>query len=418
MRARFVSLLILLVTLTFTTDVLATSTHLRGAPASLRPPYSHSSITRNPLTQLHTFRTATPAAASCTSPYASWMATHSSLLANLTLLSLTLPGSHDSGAYALSNVLGPVNTGSAFWDAVIDLEAKPGLPVADILMPWSLSQPVDAAGQLCMGARYLDVRAAWNGSTWCIFHGLLGVPVADVLQDVAQFVRQQTGEVVVVEVSHLQPVLGVNITADAVAQLNATIVSAFGELLYLPSTPSFTLHTISQLIAMHQRVVVSLSSDDFPSPLDQLPIVTPFTSAALFNTYADTADLAAMQRYDLLTLVAYLLPSPPSATTPLRKLSYTLTPDSDTLLDWWLPGQPKSLKELAERAGDVMSGDKSVGGWRREGLLGTGSTGGRGMIVLMDWFDTRLVDECIAVLSHNRTSASSPVATASALRRK
>ena len=394
-------LFFLLVCHALSTDALPIITQLQATAATTAPPYPNPDIVFTALTYLHSFNTPKPAAAaSCASLYASWMADQSLLLANLTLSAVPLPGSHDSGAYALSSVLGPVSTGSTFWDAVIELEEKWGWPVADVLMPWSLSQPVDVAGQLCMGARYLDVRAAWDGSDWRVYHGLLGATVAEVLEDVAQFVTVQKSEVVVVEVSHLAAIDGVHITAEAVAQLNATIASVFGELLYRPPIPSFTLHTIGQLIAMNQRVIVSLSTSDLPSPLDQLPIVTPFNSSALFNTYADTPVLATMQRFDLLTLIVYSLPQPPTATAPLRKLSYTLTPDGATLLDWWLPYQPKSLKELAERANRVLSTAQSVGGWRRDGLLGRAD---QGVIVLMDWFDTQLVDECIWALQHNRT---------------
>ena len=398
---RTVSLLLAVVLWSLLSADALTNSQLRATTAPFAPPYPHPDITFDPATHLHTFSTRAPTAASCDTRYASWMSDNLPLLSNLTLLSLPLPGSHDSGAYALTTDLGPISTGSAFWDAVIELEAKLGLPVAAVLMPWSLSQPVDVAGQLCMGARYLDVRAAWNGSHWRVYHGLLGVTVAEVLEDVAHFVNQQKDEVVVVEVSHLQAVAGVNITAAAVAQLNATIADTFGELLYSPSTPSFVLHTIGELIAMNQRVIVSLSSSDLPWPLDRLSLVTPFDSSALFNTYADTPDLATMQRYDLLTLISYLLPTPAQLVVPLRKLSYTLTPDGNTLLDWWIPGQPKSLKDLAEQANNVLSSDSSLGGWRRDGLFSVGGgavIGGSSVIVLMDWFETRLVDECIWAL--------------------
>ena len=344
------------------------------------------------------------------------MHTHSALLVNHTLLSLTLPGTHDSGSNSLTTTLGPVSTGSAFLDAVIELADKLHLPVSDVLLPWALSQPVDVAGQLCMGARYLDVRAAWDGSTWRIYHGLLGVSLAEVLNDVTDFVSRQQGEVVVVEISHLAAVEGVNITADAVIQLNATIANTFGKLLYRPSTPSFTQHTIGQLVAMNQRVVLSLSADLLQPPLDMLSIVTPFKSTALFNTYADTPSLTTMQNYNLLTLLSYSLPPPQPATlSPLHKLSYTLTPDADTVLDSWIPGQPATLEALAGLAGGVvLDGVGSVGGWRRDGLLSSvefggllgglfGSGSGAGVIVLMDWFESQLVDECIRAMQNDRT---------------
>ena len=67
--------------------------------------------------------------------------------------------------------------------------------------------------QLRTGARYLDLRCGWQGrgggggggdkqGTWKIHHALVGVDVSIVLEDVANFLRTFTTEVVIVEMSH------------------------------------------------------------------------------------------------------------------------------------------------------------------------------------------------------------------------
>jgi hypothetical protein len=79
-------------------------------------------------------------------------------LANLTLLDITLPGSHDSAAYKLKRSIMP---GSLPWPLylIVQLAADAGLSAADYVIHWALSQDRDITEQLDHGIRFLDLRA-------------------------------------------------------------------------------------------------------------------------------------------------------------------------------------------------------------------------------------------------------------------
>ena len=329
------------------------------------------------------------------------------LLHNLTLLSITLPGSHDSASFALSQDLGPVSTGSAILDAAIHVAAVLHLPVSDVLIPWSLSQSSSLYQQAMDGSRYFDLRAAWNGSEWRCYHGMLGVTVQEAMDELMRFLTRFEQEVMVVEVSHLAAVDGVKLTADALQQLLDLLLSSAGSLLFAPPAQRFDRVTIGEMISSKQRLVLSVSVDQLSLaavPASSARSALPqslLNSSALYNTYADTPSLPAMLLYNNLTLQAFTAslqqPFPlPSALTSLFKISYTLTPDGDTVLDSLWPGQPTSLRQLTAEADAALP--RELTGWRQAGLM-------LGQLLLMDFFDYRLVDEALLQLTQPHSAA-------------
>ena len=325
------------------------------------------------------------------------MSLHLPLLSNRSLLSLTLPGSHSSASYALSATLGPPDTGSALLDAAIDLAALLRLPLSSVVLPWALAQTGTLYEQAMAGCRYFDVRAAWTGIEWRVHHMLLGDTVDAAVADVARFVAEHREEVLVVEVSHVLPVEGVTVTADAMAQLIAVFLARLSPFLYSPSPqhPTFASLTVGDMVRSNQRVVLSLALPNAthgaaPPPLP--PSILP--ASALYNTYADTAELPAMLRFNNATLIAYNLERPfLLASAPLFKLSYTLTPDASTVLESLKPGRVTSLQGLAGEAGAALP--SVMTGWRMARLQ-------CGNVVLMDFFQSDLVDLLLMQLDGSR----------------
>mmetsp|Transcript_48493 Transcript_48493/g.146290 ORF Transcript_48493/g.146290 Transcript_48493/m.146290 type:complete len:226 (-) Transcript_48493:673-1350(-) len=107
----------------------------------------------------------------------SWMST---LDANTSLADLTIPGTHHSGAYALSTTVNPNDPEYAILE-----EASYGLP-DKVVSPWvcrfSLTQSLSLSEQLRAGIRYLDLRIDFDSETetFRTFHILFG-PNAEVL---------------------------------------------------------------------------------------------------------------------------------------------------------------------------------------------------------------------------------------------
>ena len=133
-----------------------------------------------------------------------WMAEDASILREMTLADVVLPGTHDAGAYALTSKLMPGARFPTPWEAAaIAIAEDLGINVDRVITPWALTQSLDVLAQLEFGYRYLDVRAGWNGTGWYAHHAEVGVPVTDILHDVHTFMQEHPGEVVVMQVSHL-----------------------------------------------------------------------------------------------------------------------------------------------------------------------------------------------------------------------
>ena len=81
-------------------------------------------------------------------------------LANQTLLDITMPGTHDSGAFSLTNHIIP---GSLpwIWTQLLDVIARSGL---GYVVQWAKSQTADIASQLHHGVRFFDFRAGASSS--------------------------------------------------------------------------------------------------------------------------------------------------------------------------------------------------------------------------------------------------------------
>lgn len=76
-------------------------------------------------------------------------------LAALDLLHITMPGTHDSAAFSLTNRIMP---GSLPWPWIqlVDIIAKAGM---GYIVSWAKSQTADLTTQLHHGVRFFDLRA-------------------------------------------------------------------------------------------------------------------------------------------------------------------------------------------------------------------------------------------------------------------
>lgn len=81
-------------------------------------------------------------------------------LADVGLLNITMPGTHDSAAFSLTNHIMP---GSLPWPwiQVLDILAKAGM---GYIVQWAKSQTADLATQLHHGVRFFDFRAGVKSS--------------------------------------------------------------------------------------------------------------------------------------------------------------------------------------------------------------------------------------------------------------
>ena len=120
------------------------------------------------------------------------MAEDASILRDMTLGEVVLPGTHDAGAYALTSKLMPGSRFPTPWEAAaIAIAEDLGIGVDRVITLWALTQSLDVLAQLS-SVQVHRPEGGWNGTAWCAHHAEVGVPIADILNDIATFSADDT----------------------------------------------------------------------------------------------------------------------------------------------------------------------------------------------------------------------------------
>ena len=157
---------------------------------------------------------------------AGWMGAAAAEIAHLQLWQLVLAGTHDSCTHTISS---SSNFAPDAPSAVRKAPKKIGIFLLLYLFPplqspspfslsnssqcnqykivarWAKAQGKSALEQLRAGVRYLDLRIAFNEEDKGLYtcHSLYGEKIEGVLREVAEFLREQQQEVVILDFNHL-----------------------------------------------------------------------------------------------------------------------------------------------------------------------------------------------------------------------
>jgi len=178
---------------------------------------------------------------------ADWMAELPRAAQALPLHRLLLPGTHFSGAYQLTR--SSLTRQPRAWRALRWLP-----PVRDWFARWTLTQQGDLYAQLERGARVLDLRVAYDRRAaryYLASGGLACVEAHAALRQVARFVRQHRGEVVLLRV-------GADPKHAAHTDLSRFLELACAQLdgLLVPRTRPLSDLTIARLSKSNHRVLL------------------------------------------------------------------------------------------------------------------------------------------------------------------
>lgn len=118
-------------------------------------------------------------------------------LKNPKINEIAILGSHDSFSDKIttSSELDPANTGIMASKAF-------GAISQGLFTRFSVTQELDAAGQLSLGVRYFDVRTSLYSGEWWTKHGRLSGKLDDYLTQILQFAEQYEGEVIILDFQH------------------------------------------------------------------------------------------------------------------------------------------------------------------------------------------------------------------------
>lgn len=291
----------------------------------------------------------------CVDP-SNWIGQSLGVIGNLTLKQITLPGTHDSGTYYLTDVPMPGDQ-SNFWEEVYKLADATDSDVGKIVEAWAKSQDQNFFQQMAGGIRYFDLRSGWNKThnTWVTFHFVEGSPVQYLLSNISEFIQSHPQEIVIVEMSHFE---GYPTSAD-ITMLRNMVLNTLGPYLY-PVDLSFAF-TINNMVNSNKRVLVTMDQG-----YDNQVIWPPST---IYNTYADTSDLNKMIEYNNKTVQLFMGNTWPKQ---VFKISWTLTPDGTCISESILPWKPHSLIQMADHGNKALPSfynSISKNNWRMGNIL-------------------------------------------------
>eukprot|EP01126_Amoeba_proteus_P042824 TRINITY_DN4665_c0_g2_i1.p1 TRINITY_DN4665_c0_g2~~TRINITY_DN4665_c0_g2_i1.p1 ORF type:complete len:230 (-),score=35.23 TRINITY_DN4665_c0_g2_i1:622-1224(-) len=100
-----------------------------------------------------------------------WMEEHWDTISHLTLKDITVPGTHDSGSWSVTDQLLGVPT---WLDEIVKIADFLHLPVGTIIDWWAQSQTQNFFDQFTGGIRYVDVRVIYDTTNryWRTHHGI------------------------------------------------------------------------------------------------------------------------------------------------------------------------------------------------------------------------------------------------------
>ena len=181
--------------------------------------------------------------------YSKWMEGKYDSLKDKALNAINLPGTHDSGTY---------NLDAASQDMANSHDALDGTPLSwvspvidNVIYHFSKAQEATIKNQLVEGNRYLDFRLK-KDSTGNIrfYHGSFGDDYKLGIQDINNFLRANTKEVVILDLQDFN-----NLSNDEVTSVGNYINSLMGDIIASADNYSAT-STYGSLVANNKRLIV------------------------------------------------------------------------------------------------------------------------------------------------------------------
>ncbi len=184
----------------------------------------------------------------------SWMGDLADVIGKKPINRVILPGSHDTGTYAISNQsqLAPdISDTLKFWLQFDPLKIQH-------LKNWAVTQNLNISEQLEMGIRYLDIRLCkLADGTLSTCHSVSGESMQNVVNQVAEFLQQpeHAKEIIFMDINHVAGLSNADID-----QLTQTLTAAFSSKIASPLllTPS---NLLSHFWLQKKQVIIFFAND-------------------------------------------------------------------------------------------------------------------------------------------------------------
>ena len=160
------------------------------------------------------------------------------------LVDLILPGTHDSGSYAITKASPPAPGAPASYAQVGSIAAK-----------WAKTQDQTLEEQLRGGIRYLDLRVADFEDRLVLVHGLVSCDLDDALAGVRRFTAEHPKEPVLLDLQAMPP-------RSAHSKLHELLQETLGEHLFRGEGPP-AKWTLKELWTSERALICITSYSDF-----------------------------------------------------------------------------------------------------------------------------------------------------------
>lgn len=266
---------------------------------------------------------------------ANWMKNLPTKLHTVPLNQLSLPGSHDSGAFFLDKN-SPVAPDEG--KTIKNLVHVFGHCAKNIIYKWSITQNQCFAKQMEHGIRYFDMRVAYESTTkeYTFLHGLFGQSYQLIFKDINEFLNKHPKEIVILDFNHLY------IEGTQHAEFLHIVKEYLGDKMYGPgklgtkSSLSDIWETKKQVIALYDDKG-SVKSD--PKLWSQSQIYSPWFNTAKATDLINQLDKRFNDlRHDCYNVFQAIL-TPQTSTIVWHaagSLKTTLALDCDKHVNSWL----------------------------------------------------------------------------------
>ncbi|MTI81698.1 MAG: DUF11 domain-containing protein [Firmicutes bacterium] len=187
-----------------------------------------------------------------------WMEKYYNTLRTKKLYQVTLPGSHDCGAYQMeTNRTGC--PGGVPEDKIPSY--IPGALLGELIKPFAETQNLTFEQQLTHGARYFDLRPYQKEGTnetvtFYAYHDLIGADISVMLDKLAIFLQNTTHELVILAISHFCPENEFNHQ-----ELIDLITNKLENYLFNDTNVNLLETTIKQFVGQGSKVIVWYKDD-------------------------------------------------------------------------------------------------------------------------------------------------------------
>ena len=178
---------------------------------------------------------------------------------------LTMPGSHNSASFWFDTSMELAPDKPKIISSMSDKVGFLDNTMKSFVNKWALTQSWDVKQQLCGGIRYFDLRVAYRKASdeFRFVHGLFGLTVDEMLEEVKKFLTENPKEVVLLDFNHLY---GMEIEEHL--RLASLIDQYFGTMLHSPRKDR-SIASLQEVWLAGEQVIVFY---------DNVPIIEMFTS--------------------------------------------------------------------------------------------------------------------------------------------